>query len=156
MLDCTRGKEIMNDLEKAIVLALKKHAGQKDKMGKAYILHPLRVMTQMETEEEMTAAVLHDVIEDTPTTTKDLKKMGFSKRIVQAVEALSRQNGEKYEDYIDRVVANKLAVKVKIADLRDNTSASRLIMVTADDIARVARYKKALAKLKKVSREKIK
>jgi len=145
----------MNDLEKAIVLALEKHTGQKDKIGKAYILHPLRVMTQMETEEEMTVAVLHDVIEDTPTTAKDLEKAGFSKRIVQAVEALSRQNGEKYEDYIDRVAANELAVKVKIADLRDNTSVGRLIMVTEDDIARVARYKKALAKLKRVSRERV-
>ena len=145
----------MNDLEKAIVLALEKHTGQKDKIGKAYILHPLRVMTQMETEEEMTVAVLHDVIEDTPTTAKDLEKAGFSKRIVQAVEALSRQNGEKYEDYIDRVAANELAVKVKIADLRDNTSVGRLIMVTEDDIARVARYKKALAKLKRISRERV-
>ena len=54
----------MTQLEKAIQIAVKAHEGQPDKAGAAYILHPLRVMQNLDTETEMIVGVLHDVVED--------------------------------------------------------------------------------------------
>ena len=56
----------MSTLERAIQIAALAHAGQFDKAGQPYILHPLRVMFRMEEEHERIAAVLHDVVEDSP------------------------------------------------------------------------------------------
>lgn len=48
-------------LDKCIIFAVQKHAGQLDKVGLPYILHPLRVMPDLslETEEQRCIAVLH-------------------------------------------------------------------------------------------------
>ncbi len=43
----------MSTLEEAIALAVRAHQGQKDKAGAPYILHPLRVMLGMDSEEAM-------------------------------------------------------------------------------------------------------
>lgn len=67
----------MANLEKAILIATKAHEGQKDKAGKPYILHPLRVMLRMKTTKDMMAAILHDVVEDTDVTLDDLREHGF-------------------------------------------------------------------------------
>ncbi|MGG1266408.1 HD domain-containing protein [Brevibacillus laterosporus] len=93
----------MGTLEKAIVIATKAHAGQVDKGGNPYILHPLRVMLKMGTEEEMIVAVLHDVIEDTKVNVDDLKRAGFTESVIDAVIALTRQDGERYMDFIERM-----------------------------------------------------
>ncbi|MBT9132763.1 MAG: hypothetical protein DDT33_01292 [Firmicutes bacterium] len=55
-------------LNKAIAIAAKAHNGQVDKGENPYILHPLRVMMNCESEATKICAVLHDVIEDTITT----------------------------------------------------------------------------------------
>jgi (p)ppGpp synthase/HD superfamily hydrolase len=113
-------------LEKALELVIKYHKGQKKiKTGEPYILHLLRVMMKMDTEEEMTAALLHDMVEKTIITIKDLKKLGFSENIVKAVDAISRRKGETYAEHINRVKKNKLAIKLKIADLEDNMDIKR-------------------------------
>jgi len=116
-------KELTPQLKAAIDVATKAHKGQTDKGGEDYILHPLRVMYSMETEQEMTVAVLHDVVEDTPVTLSDLAPFGIE--VVDAVNAISRRKNEGYSAYLDRVAANKLALKVKLADLRDNMSPGR-------------------------------
>jgi len=66
-------------LEKAIQCAVKAHAGQKDKAGAPYILHPLRIMMKMDNQAGMIAAVLHDVVEDSSVTLADLCAEGFSR-----------------------------------------------------------------------------
>ena len=137
----------MSLVEKSLSIALKAYAGQKDKAGKTYILHPLRVMSKMETEEEMSVALLHDVIEDSEITAQDLSKAGIPARVVKAVQALTKKEGENYDQFVDRVLKNKLAAKIKKADIEDNINVLRLNSVGPKDLERIAKYHKAWKKL---------
>lgn len=119
-------------LEDAIEIALKAHKGQKDKAGKPYILHPLRVMSQMDTETEMMCAVLHDVLEDSNESITSMPSI-----VRDAVEKLTKRPEQAYEEYIENISHNKIATKVKLADLKDNMNLSRLDEITKDDIDRV-------------------
>ncbi|MBN2558704.1 MAG: bifunctional (p)ppGpp synthetase/guanosine-3',5'-bis(diphosphate) 3'-pyrophosphohydrolase, partial [Clostridia bacterium] len=74
-------------LEKAIQIAARAHAGVTDKGGQPYILHPLRVMLMVENETERICAVLHYVVEDTGITLRQLGEEGFSKEILDALDA---------------------------------------------------------------------
>ncbi len=141
----------MPDIERAIGLAVNAHRGQKDRNARPYILHPLTLMMKMDTEVEMMTAVLHDVVEDTDRTLADLKKAGFPSEVIEAVDALSKREGETYDAYIERLSRNPLAVKVKVADLVDNMRLTRMIEVTEDDAARLSRYLRAWKKLKGLS-----
>ena len=134
-------------LEKAIRIAAQAHAGQKDKAGAAYILHPLRVMMKMDTEPEMMAAVLHDLIEDTGWTLQRLRRNGFAPEVVDAVDHLTRRKEETYGQFISRVKGNPLAVKIKLADLEDNMDTSRLKKITARDRTRLEKYRRAWKQL---------
>ncbi|MBF0309549.1 MAG: bifunctional (p)ppGpp synthetase/guanosine-3',5'-bis(diphosphate) 3'-pyrophosphohydrolase [Magnetococcales bacterium] len=130
-------------LEKAIRLALDAHQGQTDKAGAPYLLHPLRMMLRMETEEERIVAVLHDVVEDSETSFEDLRRLGCSKTIVDAVDALTHRYGEAYEEYLVRAGANPLARRVKRADLEDNMDLRRIDNPTDADFQRLLRYRRA-------------
>ena len=134
-------------LDRAIELAKQHHEGQTDKAGKPYIEHPLRVMNQVESEEEKIVAVLHDIVEDTNISLNDLRNEGFSEEVVSAVECLTKQDGENYDSYIERISFNPLAVKIKLADLEDNRDLTRLPQVTDKDLERLEKYDKALEKL---------
>ena len=134
-------------LDRAIELAKQHHEGQTDKAGKPYINHPLRVMNQVESEEEKIVAVLHDIVEDTNISLNDLRNEGFSEEVVSAVECLTKQDGENYDSYIERISFNPLAVKIKLADLEDNRDLTRLPEVTDKDLERLEKYDKALEKL---------
>jgi (p)ppGpp synthase/HD superfamily hydrolase len=137
----------MSSLGKAISIAAQAHEGQRDKAGAPYILHPLRVMMKMTSEAECITAVLHDVIEDTGWTMERLHQEGFHGEILDALECLTRQDGEEYEKFIERVKRNPLSVKMKIADLEDNLDVSRLKEVTEADAERLEKYKQALQML---------
>jgi (p)ppGpp synthase/HD superfamily hydrolase len=137
-------------LEKAILCAVQAHAGQRDKAGAPYILHPLRMMMKMENEAEMIVAVLHDVVEDTPLTLDDLRAKGFSEEIIAAVDHLTCREGEKYDAFIKRVRQSPLAVRVKLADLEDNLDLRRLENVTERDIERIKKYQASRIKLKAI------
>ena len=134
-------------LGRAIELAKQHHKGQTDRTGKPYIEHPLRVMNQMKSEEEKIVAVLHDIVEDTDISLNDLRNEGFSEKVVSAVECLTKQVGENYDSYIERISFNPLAVKIKLADLEDNRDLTRLPQVTDKDLERLEKYDKALEKL---------
>ena len=109
----------MKDIHDAILLAVSKHRGQKDKAGIDYIFHPLRIMTVVGlTDEERMVAVLHDLIEDTDATYQDLS--GYPPSVILAVEAISRHTDETYSQYIRRVKENALATRIKLLDLGDN------------------------------------
>lgn len=137
----------MSTLERAIALAAEAHAGQTDKVGEAYILHPLRVMLAVLEPEERIVAVLHDVVEDTSWTLAQLRAEGFSEKIVAAVDALTRREGEEYFDFVLRAGANPVARPVKLADLRDNLDQSRIANPSQQDQTRSEKYRKALALL---------
>ena len=138
------------NLQRAIEIDLEAHKGALDKGGKPYILHPLRLMLQMDSEEEMIVAILHDVVEDSEKWSFDkLHKEGFSKKIINSLRSVTKENeNEDYEKFIDRSVKDKIGRKVKIADISDNLDISRLKEVTDKDILRINKYKKALEKLK--------
>ena len=117
----------MNEqLDKAISIAVGSHSGQVNDKAEPYVLHPLRMMFKTIIIEEKIIAVLHDVIEKTTIDLEYLRSVGFSDRIVLAIDALSRRPEESYDKYIDRVRENKLATKVKIIDLDDNISSLNL------------------------------
>lgn len=135
-------------LEKAIMLATEAHKGQKDKGGKCYILHALRVMLCFEKEEQQIVAVLHDVLEDTEINEEYLRNAGFSKNVVETVVCLTKKQHENYFDYIERVKQNDIARMVKLADLQDNMNLKRIKNITQKDIERIEKYKKAKEILK--------
>lgn len=135
-------------LDKAISLAVEAHAGQKERSGDPYILHPLRVMLKMETETEMIVGVLHDVVEDSAAfSLARLREEGFSTAVVEAIDCVSRRDGESYNDFIGRIEKNQLATKVKLADLADNMRALRLPMMTEHDLQRLKKYHQSYRRL---------
>lgn len=129
-------------LEKAIEIAVEAHRGQIDKAGKIYILHPMRVMLRGKTEEEMIVGILHDTIEDTPVTIEMLEKEGFSQPVLDALSCISKKNGEDYEHFINRILSNPLACRIKLYDLEDNMNRDRIPYPTDRDLARYKKYEK--------------
>ncbi|KNY26395.1 HD domain-containing protein [Pseudobacteroides cellulosolvens] len=136
-------------LDKAIRIAATAHEGQKDKAGQPYILHPLRVMFNRKNEAEMICAVLHDVIEDSNISIEYLREEGFSQMVLDALDALTKRDNEDYDDFIDRVIKNKIACQVKLADLMDNMDLSRISNPCGEDYKRVEKYRKAADKILK-------
>jgi len=135
------------NLEQAISIASLAHAGQLDKGGEPYILHPLRVMMKLKDEKQRIVAVLHDVIEDTIITYQYLKDRGLNSELVNHVVTLTRFKNENYNEYINRISKDEFAIQVKLADLEDNMDMSRLKNPTVKDYDRVVKYGKAREKL---------
>lgn len=135
-------------LERAIVLATEAHADQVDKAGAPYILHPLRVMIACQTDDERIVAVMHDVMEDCPGWPPErLLGEGFSSEQVAALLLLTNWRGSTYDEFIERVATNPLALHVKLADLRDNMNLSRLKVLTERDRIRQRKYARAVHRL---------
>ncbi|MEB3766755.1 HD domain-containing protein [Acinetobacter sp. MD2] len=130
----------MATLEQAIIFATQKHAGQVDKAGQPYILHPLRVMLNMHTLEQKIVAVLHDVLEDSDATATDLIALGFSNQIIHAIETLTRKTDESRIDAAHRACKNQLACAVKLADVTDNMNLKRIPTPTERDYSRLKEY----------------
>lgn len=126
-----------------MVIAYEAHKNQVDKSGVPYIYHPIHVAEQMDTENECIIALLHDVVEDTNVTFKQLEEV-FSKEIIDILKLLTREENIEYDEYIKRIKNNSIACKVKIADLTHNLDKTRLDFVTEIDVKRNEKYKKAL------------
>jgi (p)ppGpp synthase/HD superfamily hydrolase len=137
----------MATVERAIAIAAAAHAGQRDKAGQPYILHPLRVMLASQTDEERIAAVLHDVVEDTAVTLLDLQAEGFAPAVVAAVEALTKRDGEGRLEAARRAAANPIALRVKLADNAENMDLSRIANPSEKDFARLEEYRQVRALL---------
>lgn len=140
--------QTMSTLQRAIEIATEAHQGQFDKASRDYIGHPLRVMEMGKTEEEKIVGVLHDVIEDTDWTFERLAEEGFSDEVIAALKCVTKTSeNENYDDFIDRVKKNPLAVAVKINDLTDNMDIRRLPYLSDKDIKRLKKYLKAYKRL---------
>ena len=124
----------------ALELAVEKHKNQTDKAGNPYILHPLHVMENVNSKEGKIVAILHDIIEDTDITEDYLFKIGLSKRIVDAVVALTRSEDMDYQEYIKNLSSNPLAKEVKLADLEHNMDLKRLPTLEEKDLERNRKY----------------
>ena len=131
-------------LDKMLVIATNAHAGQFDRGGNPYILHPLRVMSYLNTDDEelMCTALGHDVIEDTKITYRDLRDAGISERVIAGIRALTKLPGQTYDEYKEGVFASVDAMRVKMADLRHNTDIRRLKGISEKDIDRMVKYQK--------------
>jgi (p)ppGpp synthase/HD superfamily hydrolase len=133
----------MKLIETSLTIALRAYAGKVDKAGREYILHPLRVMAKMKTDEEMSAALLHDVLEDSEITAEELHTEGIPAQVVEAVQYLSKHENEDYQDFVARLKKNELAAKVKLADIEDNIDVLRLNSLGENDLARIMKYHSA-------------
>lgn len=114
-------------MEQAAIIASRAHSGQKRMDGTPYISHPIRVMARvgeyMQDIRPQIVAILHDVIEDTDVSLQDLSERGFSNEILTALDAVTKRKGEKYNEFVERIIkAGELAVVVKLADIADNLS----------------------------------
>jgi (p)ppGpp synthase/HD superfamily hydrolase len=137
----------VSTLNQAISIAAEAFDGVRDKGGKPYILHLLRVMMSVEGEKAQCVAVLHDLLEDTPWTADMLREKRFAPDIVEAVEALTKADKEEYRDFCSRVARNDLALTVKLADLEDNMRITRLSAVRDEDLERLRQYHAAYVEL---------
>ena len=131
------------DLGTLIAISATAHKGQKDKGGKPYILHPMRIMMKFQhvsnCEDFMAVAICHDLIEDCDITLEDIQKY-CSKSVLEAIDLLTKKDGQNYMDYIVAIKFNELARMVKKADIQDNSDLTRLKGVTEKDLKRVQKY----------------
>ena len=133
----------MKLIEKSLHIALQAYAGKTDKAGREYIHHPLRVMAKMKTDLEMSVALLHDVIEDSDLTAEQLLAEGIPAEVIEAIQCLSRNENEDYQDFVGRTKKNELAAKIKIADIEDNIDVLRLASLNETDLTRIKKYHSA-------------
>lgn len=142
-------------LDKAILVAVLSHAGQTDKGGNSYIRHPLRVMEKLDTEDEMVSGVCHDVVEDSDVSLDDLIDLGFTKMQTRTIDALTKREGETYDQSIDRVLLDPTARKVKTNDIKDNSQLWRLKSkkLTEKDLVRQQNYIDALVRLGEIDKK---
>jgi len=151
----------MSNLQKAISIAVEAHEGQTDKGGSPYILHPLRVMMSLKTEDEMIVGVLHDVIEDCSDKGFDwerLRQEGFTGEILEALYSVTKTpeeeayfktlSGEEkisaYLKFVARATQNPIGRRVKRADIFENLNVSRLGELREKDLFRLNQYKRAV------------
>ncbi|MBQ4916636.1 MAG: phosphohydrolase [Muribaculaceae bacterium] len=139
-----------NLLAKAINIAIKPHEGQIDKSGMPYYGHIMRVMNAGQTIDEKIVGVLHDLVEDTDWTFKKLEEQGFPKQIIDALKCVTKlSDDEPYDEFIQRIKSNPLAIAVKINDLTDNMDIRRLNDLSESDFKRLQKYLSAYKELTK-------
>lgn len=129
----------------AMRIAYRAHSGQLDRSGLPYIFHPLHVAEQMRDEITCTAALLHDVIEDTKWTLQELSDVGIPEPVCRALALLTHDPSVPYFDYVRALSANPVARAVKLEDLRHNSDLTRLDHVTEQDRQRLKKYQRAAA-----------
>lgn len=130
-------------LERAILLAVNSHQGQRDKAGRPYILHLLQVMSSVEDPIAKQAAVLHDYIEDVGGTEEELTRNRISPAAIEAIRKLTRSDESTYCDYVVALSQDPIANQVKRADLEDNYRIGRVAYRpehTQEDAKRIQRY----------------
>ena len=133
-----------SETKKALKLCFEAHKNQLDKSGMPYVFHPFHLAEQMNSEESVVVALLHDVVEDTDLTIEDLKVMGFSESVTDAIALMTHEEGVEYMDYVKNIKSNEIARKVKLADLKHNSDLSRLDIVDEKALKRREKYLKAI------------
>lgn len=138
------------ELALAIKLAAEGHLNQKDKGGSPYILHPIKVMHYLKTDDFqlMAIGVMHDLLEDTDMIAADLVLMGFSQRVIGGTVLLTKTPGQTPEDYMAGILSSYDAILVKLCDLRHNTDVRRLKGIGHKDLLRIQKYHDMYVRLK--------
>ena len=136
---------IYTDLtKKALNIAYRAHQGQLDKGGCPYIFHPFHLAEQMDDEDGVCVALLHDVVEDTNITFEDLINEGFNNNVIDALKLLTHADDTPYMEYVMQIKTNSLARKVKLADLKHNSDLSRLDLKVDKIPPKLELYKEAI------------
>lgn len=130
--------------KKAMKIAYNAHKDQTDKNGIPYIYHPIHLAEQMDDENTICVALLHDVVEDTDITLEELKSEGFHDEVIAALKLLTHDDKVPYMEYVRAVKENPIATKVKLADLRHNSDLTRLDIVDEKAVKRAEKYKEAI------------
>ena len=133
------------EAKKAMKLCFSAHQNQVDKSGMPYVFHPFHLAEQMPDEETTVVALLHDVVEDTNYTIDDLREIGFSESVLEAILLMTHDKSLPYMEYVKRIKTNRIAAAVKRADLMHNSDLTRLDTVDEKALKRVEKYKQALA-----------
>lgn len=133
--------------QKAMKIAYKAHRDQTDKSGVPYIFHPIHLAEQMTDEATTCVALLHDVVEDTEVTLEDLRTAGFPAEVLDAIRLMTHDEAIPYLDYVGKIKENPIATVVKLADLKHNSDTTRLAVVDEKALARVEKYRNAMALL---------
>lgn len=133
--------------KKALKLSFQAHKEQVDKGGMPYVFHPFHLAEQMDAEETVAVALLHDVVEDTEYTLQEIADMGFPKTVVEALKLMTHDLSVPYMDYVAKIKGNPVAKAVKLADLRHNSDLSRLNEIDEKSLLRIQKYKEAIALL---------
>lgn len=141
-------KQLNALLPLAISTAKKAHESQVDKGGNPYFIHVQTVAESLDDTEQKIVGYLHDIVEDTHVTLKDLEKLGFTYRIVNSIRIMTQDNFPSRKKYLETVKVDNNACAVKMADLKHNMDISRIPNPTETDFKRVRKYKKELAFLK--------
>ena len=142
----------LTEYEKALKIVHVLFKNIKDKAGEPYIKHLLYVSDNLDTEEEKIVGLLHDLIEDTDVTYSELEEVGFSEKIINTLEILTKKNNENYSDYIDRIINSNdiLALKVKQKDMENNMNKERLKRLPIDIKEKLTnKYNKEYKKINK-------
>ena len=126
--------------------------GHVDKAGERYEYHCWRVMWALPasaTLDELHAALLHDILEDTPTTARDLREAGYSARTIALVEALTRDRTVDYRPYVSAIAksGDLGLIAIKLADNADNLDPRRLARLHADEAHRLKRHYEAVRRV---------
>ena len=138
---------IYTDLtKKALHLSYNFHRDKKDKGGAPYVYHPYHLAEQMDTEEEVVVALLHDAMEDYShhDVSLILRDYEIPGNLIDIIKLLTRDKNDTYMEYIAKVKENPIARKVKIVDLMHNQDLSRLPEIGEKELGLLERYNKAL------------
>ena len=130
--------------KKAMRIAYEAHKNQVDKGGIPYIYHPIHIAEQMQSEDEVCVALLHDVLEDSDVSLDELQREGFGTEVIEALKLLTHERNVPYMEYIENIKSNPIAVKVKLADLKHNSDITRLNEVDDKVLERIEKYRRAI------------
>lgn len=133
--------------KKALKICFNAHKDQLDKSGLPYVFHPFHLAEQMNSEDEVCVALLHDVVEDTDITFEDLEKEGFNNKVIDALKLLTHDDDTPYMEYVKKIKLNDIARKVKLADLKHNTDLTRLDLTFQQIPYKYDTYKEAISYL---------
>ena len=130
--------------KKALKICFNAHKEQVDKTGLPYVFHPFHLAEQMDDEDSVCLALLHDVVEDTNVSFEDLINEGFNENIINALKLLTHKDDTPYLEYVIKIKENHLAKKVKLADLKHNSDLSRLDLLKDKIPPKYELYKEAI------------
>ena len=136
-------KDYSELVDLALKIAIRAHEGQKDKSGREYVMHPIRVAERCKDSKAKIVALLHDTLEDTDVTMEYLLEQGFPEEIVEGILSVTKHEGETYEEFVRRASMNPIGKEVKKADLEDNVDIRRLKEITDEDVKRLRKYLRA-------------